>query len=71
MFRHSAVGDKTPPTVWTLQRLPWNPGGCGMGELWGYKYTPMPTYIHYHALCINATASYNYIQRFLHLDVCL
>lgn len=33
--------DQTPPTVWTLQRLPWNPGGCGMGELWGYKYTPM------------------------------
>ena len=39
------MGDKTPPTIWTLQRLPWNPGGCGMGELWGYKYTPMPTYV--------------------------
>ena len=37
--------DQVPPTVWTLQRLPWNPGGCGMGELWGYKYTPMPTYV--------------------------
>ena len=44
------MGDKTPPTVWTLQRLPWNPGGCGMGELWGYKYTPMPTYIY--MLCV-------------------
>ncbi|XP_064382608.1 alpha-amylase-like [Halichondria panicea] len=38
--------DQTPPTVWALQRLPWNPGACGMGELWGYKYTPMATDFH-------------------------
>ena len=41
MAEHPA-NDKTPPTVWTLQRLPWNPGSCEMGELWGYKYTSMP-----------------------------
>jgi len=40
--RNSTV-DKTAPTIWTPQRLPWNPGSCGMGELWGYKYIPTPT----------------------------
>lgn len=35
--------DQTPPSVWTLQRFPWNPGSCGMGELWQYKYTPVST----------------------------
>jgi len=24
--------DETPPTIWAPQRLPWNPGGYGMGE---------------------------------------
>ncbi len=46
--------DQTPPTVWTLQRLPWNPGACGMGELWGYKYTPMSTYVLYLAIDTNS-----------------
>lgn len=45
MIYRCHCADQTPPTVWTLQRLPWNPGGCGMGELWGYKYTPMPKYV--------------------------
>ena len=49
--RHRSNGlDQTPPTVWALQRLPWNPGACGMGELWGYKYTPMATYVLYLAI---------------------
>lgn len=51
LFRCNCV-DQTPPTIWTLQRLPWNPGGCGMGELWGYKYTPMPTYATFHNIII-------------------
>lgn len=24
-----------------LQRHPWNPGACGAGAKWHYKYTPM------------------------------
>jgi hypothetical protein len=31
-----AGSDATAPTVWTPQRLPWNPGGFGGGSLWGY-----------------------------------
>ena len=38
----AASNDLTAPSIWTLQRLPWNPGGYGMGSMWGYKYTLMP-----------------------------
>ena len=27
--------DTTPPSIWTLQRLPHNPGGFGMGSMYG------------------------------------
>jgi len=40
--QHPSSDDLTPPTVWAPQRLPWNPGGFGMGSLWHYQYTPMP-----------------------------
>lgn len=35
--------DTTAPTIWAPQRLPWNPGAYGMGALWSYKMTLMPT----------------------------
>ena len=33
--------DRVPPTVWIPQRLPYNPGGKGMGPLWNYEYQDM------------------------------
>ena len=60
--RHSDVDDTTPPTIWTPQRLPWNPGACGMGELWGYKYTPMTTYV-----CSYMMWSLIFVSTFVHL----
>jgi hypothetical protein len=33
--------DQTPPSIWMPQRHPYNPGGTGMGSLWGYIPTPM------------------------------
>ena len=35
--RAGGAPDDVPPTVWTPQRLPWNPGGLGAGPLWGYR----------------------------------
>ena len=42
-IKSAASNDLTAPSIWTLQRLPWNPGGYGMGSMWGYKMTLMPT----------------------------
>ncbi|RPH96717.1 hypothetical protein EHM69_00260, partial [candidate division KSB1 bacterium] len=45
-------GDPTPPTIWTVQQHPHNPGGIGFGSLWSYQQTPQPrafyiwTFIH-------------------------
>ena len=36
--------DTTPPSIWTLQRLPHNPGGFGMGSMYG-AYTLHPSLI--------------------------
>ncbi len=33
--------DETGPAIWLPQRLPWNPGGMGMGSLWNYEYISM------------------------------
>lgn len=38
--------DRTPPSIWAPQRLPWNPGGYGAGALWRYQYTKMNTSFH-------------------------
>jgi len=35
--------DATGPAIWLPQRLPWNPGGMGMGSLWRYQYIEMPS----------------------------
>lgn len=32
--------DTTPPTVWTLQRHPWNPGSPAFGPQYGYQQRP-------------------------------
>lgn len=37
----SGSQDATGPAIWIPQRLPWNPGGKGMGSLWGYQYLDM------------------------------
>ncbi len=29
--------DRTPPTVWTPQRFPWNPGALNYGPMYGYN----------------------------------
>lgn len=29
--------DRTPPTIWTPQRHPWNPGSVNFGPQWGYQ----------------------------------
>lgn len=36
---NSSFQDTVGPSIWALQRLPWNPGGYGMGSLWNWKYT--------------------------------
>ncbi len=36
------AADATPPTIFTPQRHPWNPGGLNFGNQYGYKSTTSP-----------------------------
>jgi len=57
--------DKTPPSVWALQRLPWNPGAYGAGSLWKYQYTQMTEdfYVWTFIYDVSGIASVNFYYR--------
>lgn len=61
----ASATDKTAPSIWAPQRLPYNPGGYGAGSLWGYKYTPMNTSFHVWTFVFDysGVASVNFMYR--------
>ena len=64
-FKAAGKKDTTPPSLFTPQRLPWNPGGCGDGLLtdWQYKVMPLDTVVWTYAYDVSGIASATLMYR--------